>query len=375
MKIIQDFFGGPINYSACNEDGRSELSIVKQIDDARDFLVIAGGGERLFNLLVEDRAEARFDVVDGNRSQLFLLELKKLCILTLPPDTLRAFLGLTDMSPKQRRDVYQQQIRPGLSSPAQAYFDAHLRRIARGILYQGEFEQFLKIIATACGLVFGKTLKNFFACQTLDQQQRYFHSHIDGVRWQTLMWVLCRKIWFRLLSRDPAFYVYEGLDSYYKHLRGSIEHALLNIPAKENFLLSLMLTGRYQPEFDVMPPCYRDENIDAVKKNILQCEINLHHALLGDFLGATTTDYDFMSLSDIPSYVSSDELVGLLGSIASHLSPQAYVVIRQLFSRHNVFTRQKLTECRLMPITALEDGLKQTDSSFIYQFQVLQSAA
>lgn len=375
MKVINDFFNRAINYSACNEDGRSELQVIEKIADPRQFLVIAGGGERVFNLLVVDRPDASVDVVDGNASQLFLFELKKCAITRLSHEDMSGFIGLTPLSAQQRLALYRNEVRPHLSMHAQAYFDSKSRSLAKGILYQGEFEKFLNIIATVCNLAFGNTLKDFFACKSLDEQRIYFRERISGVRWNTLMWLLCRKIWFRLLSRDPAFYTYEGLDSYYRYLTSSIEHSLQNIPARENFLLALMLTGRYLPEYEAVPPCYRRDNLAVVKRNLENCEIRLHHGLLGNFLDSTSQQFDFMSLSDIPSYVSNDELKTLLENISAHLSDRACVVIRQLFSRHEVFTRDDLSGYRLNANKAMESQLRDTDSSFIYQFQVLSRAS
>lgn len=375
MTAIQDFFNRPLNYSACNEDGRSELTVMERLAAPQHFLVIAGGGERLFNLLVSNHVGASFDVVDGNASQLYLFELKKHSIMLMSHADMSGFLGLSPMASEQRQGIYRHQIRPLLSPEAATYFDRRIRSLGQGILYQGAFEQFLKIIATVCNLAFGDTLKQFFACNSLEEQRRYFAEHIAGVRWHSLMWLLCRKIWFRLLSRDPAFYTFEGLDSYYRYLSSSIEYSLLNIPARDNFLLALMLTGRYLPEFGAVPPCYREESLDQVRQNLRQCDIRTHHQLLGDFLDHSAQQYDFMSLSDIPSYVSNEELKQLLKNIASHLSVQSYVVIRQLFSRHDVFTRSDLSSYQLNNNSGIESYLKETDSSFIYQFQVLCPAS
>jgi S-adenosylmethionine:diacylglycerol 3-amino-3-carboxypropyl transferase len=326
------FFSRGINYSACNEDGRSELAFL-DLRERESVCCILGGGERYFNLLIRDQGGGTFHLVDANPCQFHVLHLKIQAYLLLEYPDFCAFLGLCPCQADRRMGTYMDVIRPALPAESRAYWDREIRTIGKGIIYAGKFEKFMGLMGWFLSIAYGGKLRNLFQVGDGPQGQRAIRDVLAGRRWKLMTWLLCRKIWFRLLSGDPAFYAYPGIGGYRTFFKDRLEIALTRHPLRENFLLSLIFCGRYLPDLGVLPDCYRREHFQTVRAHLSRGDYRTHCRPLTEFLEDSGESFDCFSLSDVPSYSDRQGFHRMLESVRKRCRPQGRVIMRQLLTR------------------------------------------
>ena len=126
-------FLNTLNYTASNEDSRSEIEAL-QITPEDQILCITGSGSRPLDLLTQ--SPQRIVAVDFNPCQNFLLELHVTAISELTYEGFIAFMGITP-SPK-RLQTYRL-LQRYLSKEGQQFWERHSHLIERGVLYQGRW--------------------------------------------------------------------------------------------------------------------------------------------------------------------------------------------------------------------------------------------
>jgi S-adenosylmethionine-diacylglycerol 3-amino-3-carboxypropyl transferase len=366
---LDGFFTRGLNYSACNEDAWSEYQAFAPVGE-ENVLCIAGGGERLFNQLAYETTGRRYVVIDASADQLALTELKRAAFEVLDHAALSRFLGLVACSGSERLRQYRQELAPALPPIVRAYWDARPSTIERGVLYLGRFESFVGFMARVLRLFFGNTFVELFGCQNLAEQRAFFRRRIDGVRWKLLVSLLCRKLWFRLLTGDPAFYVNARIDSYPAHFKRELERAILELPVKDNFLLALVLCGRYLPSSGTVPICYQAAYHERIRERLRSLEFVSVEARVSDYLKSPNIEpFDCFSLSDLPSYLQPAEMAALLGDIQERARPGARIVIRQLLTRYDF--EPLLAGRDLLRNETLERALGAAPGNLLWRYIVL----
>lgn len=363
-----DFMKKDINYTACNEDSNSEYSFFR-FSGSECLLCLLGGGERFFNLLTYDESPEKAILVDANPTQKFTFELKKQAFISLSYRQFCDFIGLRKMIGVKRLYTYEL-LRGDLSEEARTYWDSHISLISRGLLYQGNFEKFLSIVGRAMRIIFPKGIKLLFQAKSLEEQKDIFNRYINGIKWRAVLRLACKKIWFRVLSKDPCFYMNEGIGDYYSFFKNKFEYAIKEIPIQENFLLSLIYLGKYDFEHEIFPRCYRKEFYETVKCRLKTINVSLEVNHVITYLEGSNERFDCYSLSDVCSYLCEDEIPVLLQNVYNTANYQAKIVIRELLTRFDMDKILSTCHCRddLERNRDQESLAKQNDSSFIWNF-------
>lgn len=360
------FFERDINYSACNEDTNSEYNQFNFCGN-ETVLCLLGGGERFFNLLTYDKQPSKFVLLDGNISELYLFEIKKVAYEMLDYYQFCEFLGLAKS--KNRINIYMN-LRENLSREAHKFWDENQKVIEKGLIYSGNFEKFLAIVGKSMKIFFGKKIKRLFQCHSLEEQREYFKNNIQGFKWNLLLKILCKKTWFQLLSGDPCFYLYEGIGNYYNFFKDRLEKAINNIEISENFLLSLILQGKYEFEDGILPRCYKREYYNIVKNRLKEIDINIQCDSLNEYLHKTDMKFDCYSLSDVCSYLNLNEVKAMFNGIIRTSNKGARIAIRELLTRYDFdsILRKEMIEDYFKRNKDLEKEMSEKDSSFIWNF-------
>lgn len=367
-KKVTKFMDRSINYSACNEDSNSE-ELFFQFQGNESLICLLGGGERFFNLLTYKNAPQNAVLLDANPSQKYLYELKRAAYKNLEYDEFCEFIGLKKETGSKRVSYYQK-LKNDLSEEARDYWVRNEKCLEYGVMYQGNFEKFLSIMGKILSLFFSKTFELLFQADSLQEQKKIYEKHLCGVRWNMILKILCRKTWFKLLSKDPCFYMNEGVGNYYVFFKNMFQHAITEIPIKENFLLSLIFLGKYDFEEEVLPRCYRKSYYQQVRERLNEVNVSLEVSDLNSYLENTSRRFDCFSLSDVCSYLNEEEIKSLFLALDKVSNPKAKVVIRELMTRFNIDSIVKSTSCSKTFIRecVLEKEAKEKDSSFIWGF-------
>lgn len=228
------------------------LRAALRIGPGDDVLAVASAGDNAFALAIDGARSVT--CVDASAAQLALVEAKLVAARLLPVQSLRSFLGFGHFG---RRVWFYHHIRPQLSRPAQTFWDANEAMIRQGIVTQGDFERGLSVFRERLLPLAHppEVVRGMLACETIEQQERYFARRWNSFRWRQLA---------RVSSRAA-------------HL----ERVLTQAAVKDNYFAFWMLTGAF-PDLEAAHPYLSTAGHAALKA----CADRLHlvHAPIEAFL-------------------------------------------------------------------------------------------
>ncbi len=209
----------------------------------RTIVVVGSGGCTALSLLAA--GASRVVAVDLNRVQNSLTELKAAAVKVLEPSEAVGFLGGAPMSEDDRRTRYRS-IAPALGQESRAWWDAHTRQLARGVVSAGVTERFIGgvIAAMRLGIHPPDRIRRMLACGTIEEQRDLYRREWDTVRWRMLFTVLLNRAVFRK-TYHPGFFEHVENPSFARHFRALAEHTLTEIPVATNYFVHHMFTGAY----------------------------------------------------------------------------------------------------------------------------------
>lgn len=359
MTRVSDRFFRTINYSSVNEDWRTEIAAL-QLREGGRVLCVTGSGDRPLDLLAA--VPTRLVAIDRNPAQNNLLRLKTAALKELAFEDYAAFLGLNGAEPGWRLQVFDR-LGPTLPRDTLAFWKAHGRAIARGVLYQGRFERHFRRIAILARCLRPRAIKELFAFTDLETQRQFIQN-----RWGTPYWRLAYKLILcpltsRILFRDPAYYAHVAVrvgDTLFERMQRALRKNL----ARDNFMISLTLRGRLSPTD--LPPYLTPEGCARLRERIHLLEI-VDADVITYLEDATPGAFTHFSLSDVPSYMAQPDFHRLLAAVARCATPGARVVIRQFLTRYDI---PELLATRIGRESHLEARLADQDRSFGYEFIV-----
>lgn len=304
---MKDRFWNTLNYSSSNEDGETERRALN-LSPTDTVCCITGSGDRVLNLLLDN--PARIFALDMNPAQNHLLELKAAAIRASDYPAYARFLGLTD-APAPWRLRHYATVRQTLSPAAAAFFDQHIRDLARGVLYAGRWERFFALSARNLRVQRGEKIAHLFACKTLDEQRAFLRKSWDTAGWRYALHLAFSRPVLRFAFGDPGFYSrVRSPEPTWQYIHTRINRYLDGHPARSSFMLALVFNGRF---FDPLhyPPYLREENFALLKSRLDR--IVIRTASLFDFLATeearTCTAF---SLSDVSSFLTDASFARLI---------------------------------------------------------------
>lgn len=242
-------------FAQVREDPLLEIEALEPA--AGETIVVVGSGGCTALSLVAAGA-GRVVAVDLNRVQNSLTELKAAAVRLRQPAEAVAFLGGAQMSAENRRICYRV-LAPELGSEARAWWDAHPRQVARGVLGTGVTERFIGGVITTVRLAIHPPgrIRRMLACRTVVEQRDLYRKEWDTVRWRALFTVLLNRAVFRK-TYHPGFFEHVENPSFADHFRGLAEHTLTEIPISTNYFVHHMFTGAYPARVRGGLPPYLD---------------------------------------------------------------------------------------------------------------------
>ena len=206
-------------------------------------VVVSSGGCTALSLLAAGAGQVA--AVDLNRTQNHLVELKLAAVTNLVAGGAVAFLGGWPAARAQRWSCYQR-LRGRLTPSARAYWDAHRRRVERGVLGAGVSERFVGVVMAVLrlGIHPPGRVRRLLACTTIDEQRHFYDTEWDSRRWRLLFRALLNRAVFRH-TYDDAFFRHVDNPSFARHFLGLAEHTLTQVPMATNYFVHHMLTGAY----------------------------------------------------------------------------------------------------------------------------------
>ncbi|WP_221393041.1 DUF3419 family protein [Dyadobacter sp. NIV53] len=285
-----------IRYANCWEDATILLEGLSPANGSK-ILSVGSAGDNSFSLLTTD--PEMVVAVDINRIQLYLIELKRICILNLEYEETLAFLGFT-LSDSREKCFHS--LKNQLSSEARSYWESNLILIKNGIIHQGKFEKYFQLFSGRIlpWIHSKRTIEELFRVKSQKQQEQFYTDKWNTWRWKLLFRIFFSNYVMGKYGRDPEFL---------KQVQGSVSKFIFDKAANhlksgavyENFILRYTLTG----SFDILLPHYlQRENYGKIRSNMNQ--LYLKQGFVQDAI-KQYGKFNGMNLSDIFEYMDQKQ--------------------------------------------------------------------
>ncbi len=292
-KLIEKVNFQIIRYANCWEDADILLEGLSPIKGSK-ILSIGSAGDNSFSLLVAN--PEMVIAVDINKIQLYLIELKKICIKRLVHEEALNFLGFKPSS--NRTNVFNK-LKNELSNEAKKYWEANINCIESGIIYAGKFERYFILFShkiLPC-IHSNKTVQELFKIKPEKEQEVFYNKKWNTWRWKTLFKIFFSRYIMGKFGRDPAF-LKEVEISVGDNIYNKAGRHLQSAEAQHNFILHFNLTRNFG---NLYPHYMRKENYDIIQSNINN--LQLHEGYAEDAI-TSFGKFNYMNLSNIFEYMN-----------------------------------------------------------------------
>jgi S-adenosylmethionine-diacylglycerol 3-amino-3-carboxypropyl transferase len=170
-------------------------------------------------------------------------------------------------------------------------------------------------------------IRAMLEAESVAQQREIFERDWSGWRWRWLFSLLLNR-WSMSRAYHSSFFEHADNRSFAQHFRRLAEHALTEIPARSNYFLHEMLTGRYPvQEADGVPPYLTRTSVaravDAADR------LRLVDGSMTTYLRSRADrSVDGFALSNICEWLDAREIDELFAEIARTATIGARVVFR-----------------------------------------------
>jgi S-adenosylmethionine-diacylglycerol 3-amino-3-carboxypropyl transferase len=290
-KVSFDF----IRYANCWEDADILLKGLNPAPGSK-ILSIGSAGDNSFSLLTTD--PQLVVAVDVNKIQLYLIELKKACILHLSYAEVLQFLGFR---PSDKREETFNRMKQHLTEEVQTYWQKNIAQIRQGIISQGKFEKYFQLFSGKIlpWIHSGNTIEKLFATKDSAAQKEFYDKQWNSWRWRLLFKIFFSKYVMGKYGRDPEF-LKEVKVPVGEHIFQKAGRHLQSVPAQNNFMLRYNLTGSFG---ELLPHYLQPENFQKVKANLDKLQILDGYA---EDAIKKFGNFNSMNLSNIFEYMDAD---------------------------------------------------------------------
>ncbi len=206
-------------------------------------LTVTSGGCNTLGFLL-DEPECIF-AVDINPCQSHLLELKIAAMRRFDHD---AFVGFLGLRPTADRLARYRSLRDELSPAAAAFWDRNGRLLRNGVLLQGRYEKFGRLVGTAVRFVMGRgRVEGLFEAGSIEEQ-REFYARRWNIRRPRMLFELFfnKRVLARRGLKADYFRFDDGSTSFAESFFRKFTRVTHDIPMRGNYFLHLYLMGRYR---------------------------------------------------------------------------------------------------------------------------------
>jgi S-adenosylmethionine-diacylglycerol 3-amino-3-carboxypropyl transferase len=342
-------------FAQVREDPCIELAALRPRSD-ETVVVVSSGGCTVLSLLAA--GAGRVIGVDRNATQNHVVELKA----AAPALGVREAVRFLGAQPSRKRLEQYAELRTTLNPAARRYWDGRRSAVARGILSAGVSERFIGAVVTTLYFAVHPRARvaRLLACRSVEEQRALYAHEWDSFRWRALFTVLCNRLAFRG-TYPAAFFAHVENPSFSLHFRRLTEHALVDLPVRDNYFLHQMLTGRYPVDVPGgVPPYLSAEGAAAVTAG--RRRLTLVDGGMLEYLRtcADRTIHCF-ALSNICEWMTEGDIDALLREVLRTAAPGARLVYRNFVG----WTELPAWCTRIVPDVALGERLSRADRSVV----------
>lgn len=348
-------------YSACNEDGASEIAALEPA--GKRLLCITASGARPFDLLLAD--PSAIVSIDQNPAQTALAELYAAAYRHCDYPTFCGLLGLRD-DPERLARI--DNLLAYVSPWSRTFWQRNRALAANGLLYCGKWEHFLRQIRRWAGKRRHALADRLLASTDREAQWRLWQHEWDDWRWRLFVAAMTSRSLWRWVMKEPGIdFIASDFDmTGYTH--ACFEHAARELDLPKLSFAWLLLAGEYR--HDVLPPYLTAQGHRVIAERIDR--VDFHTTSLQEAIAtADPGSFDGASLSDYSSYCDDSVQRSVWADMARGLRKGGRVCERKFYNKSGT---QIPAEYGFTRDEALEDRLTRSDGALFYSFVVAEKA-
>jgi S-adenosylmethionine-diacylglycerol 3-amino-3-carboxypropyl transferase len=321
--MSKKYFTG-LNYTLGNEDTSVEIGIVNLVKPKKVFSICGSGGRCL--PLVSSETE-QLVLSDLSKEQLQLADLRHSTYKELEHDDFLKFWGYfpyrdDDNCDFRKKIFYSLDLDPETKSFFEKVF---LELNFQSVLYLGKWERTFQILSNINKMLLGSDFDKMMRFDNLHDQISYYQSQFPLLKWKTVIFMLGNKSLFNALLYKGDFIEKNSKLTHFEYYFNAFHRLFTNDLAKNSFFLQLCFYGKIK-SFEGVPVEASLDTFVNVKKSI--AAIDYINQDFVSYLAQGKNKFDFLSLSDVPSYFKGDLERDYLQKIKPALNNNAIVVVR-----------------------------------------------
>lgn len=319
----QKYFSG-LNYTLGNEDTSVEIEMIKELQPTHIFSICGSGGRSL--PLMHSKASI-LSLSDLSKEQLQLAELRLATYRDLEYEQFLMFWGYYPYSDNnhkaERKDLFSLVT---LKPETREFFAEVFNEIEYdSLLYLGKWERTFAVFAKINRVLLGADFDRILRFDNLEEQVEYYRTKFPMKRWKALIHVLGNKAMFNALLYKGDFITKNSPLSHFDYYFQSFDRLFTRDLAQKSFFLQLCFYGKIKSLLGV-PVEAQKENYQRVHDS--KTGVDYVQEDFVSFLAKGERQYDFLSLSDVPSYFQGDLERDFMQKIKPGLRPGAVIVNR-----------------------------------------------
>lgn len=357
---MNDKYFSNLTYSIGDEDNNIEFQILPA--NRNHIVSVCGSGTRIIPLL--SKFPKKMTCVDISQEQLDLTLLRIQAIKELDFETYISFLGYPPemITPTERKSIFEtleltQEVRNRLIYLLE-------KNKWNEIIYYGKFEKTMIDLSRINRLITGKTGKEIFNQASIKKQQEYYLRKFSRKRFNITVALLGNASVLNSILYKGQFPKKNIKGSHYKNFKDVFHKIFTKINIKESFFVQLVFLGKIA--FSQANLLEADSEVFLNSKEALKnCSVDF---IKGDITEIIRTnpenDIDFVSYSDVPSFLHIEKDVTFLQEIKHKLSKNALVISKGFLRITNPDTKDYLK------ITTEYKELTETDKTQLWKYQI-----
>lgn len=326
--MSKDFFLQNLNYSMANEDTHLEREIAR-LHGAKTILSVCGSGSRVFPLVNSSTHE--IDCLDMSGVQLDLARLRLKTILDYDYEDFLKFWGYEEFPRDFRKDKFQRLV-SGISKKLLNLFN---QESWQEPIYYGEWEKTYRKLNRIVRFALGnKRINKLKECKTIVEQIRVFQGSDFQWRWRAVLVIVGNRALFNSLLYKGKFVQKNIPISYVQFYIKAFEQLITKKLLRDSYFLQMSFLGKI--EYSKGAPLEAQESVFySMKESLGKVQINFIQENIVHFIEKTDKKYDFISISDVPSYFSSELGKTFLQGIEPSLNKGGVIVVRYYLNVHS----------------------------------------
>ncbi len=313
-----------LNYTLGDEDTMVEYEVLPMHVD--HVVSVAGSGGRVLPLLAKNPRE--LTCIDLLSEQLFMTELRMQALKQFEFDEYRAFMGYPPqpMSPEERAASFK---KLELSINAYLYLKMLFEKYEWGsIIYMGKFEKALITLSKINNLIIGSKGRDLFHQLSLEEQVTYYKTKFPKNKWKIVLFLLGNSFILNSLLYKGDFPKKNIRGSHYANFKRIFEHIFLTIDVNESFFAQMSFHGKLiNPKGNMIE--VNETIFEKAKEGVRNCKINYCQGdVVSEIANLASNSVDFISLSDVPSFLKGEMADNYLQKIKKTVSPKGTVMVR-----------------------------------------------